>query len=178
MNKSYYHFKKEEFESIRHVVKNQIQEIWGNDLERSNESLDDEAIFLRYFEEYQHLIRVETLNLELKKASLDLHIDEEKIAAFIYKVRNSKYPFELKKSMDKLWLQCHKDNTNKTEGLIWLNVESIEGLSVSKTGIERYMINVSSGRGGEYRASKFSLPELLIQDALSELLSLISKKVN
>lgn len=176
MNKSYYHFKKDEYEEIKNVIKVDIHRIWSNELSEGNESLDNEDVFLNYFEKYQHLITVDTLNRDLKSASVDLTIDEAKIAAFIYKVRSSKYPFQLKKSMDKLWLQCHKDNDNAIESLIWLDVESIDELSVYKASINRFMIMVSAGKGRDFRASKYSLPELLIEDGLQELLALISKK--
>lgn len=176
MNKSYYHFKKDEYEAIKNVIKGDIHRIWSNEISEGNESLDNEDVFLNYFEKYQHLITVDTLNRDLKNGSVDLTIDEAKIAAFIYKARSSKYPFQLKKSMDKLWLQCHKDNDNAIESFIWLDVESIDELSVYKSSLNRFMIMVSAGKGRDFRASKYSLPELLIEDGLQELLSLISKK--
>ncbi|MGY3094978.1 hypothetical protein [Pantoea agglomerans] len=176
MNKSYYHFKKEEFDSIKDLIKGDIHRIWADEISKDNENLDNEEVFINYFEKYQHLITVDILSHDLKNASLDLSIDEAKIAAFIYKVRGSKYPFHLKKSMDKLWLQCHKDDDNSIENLIWLDVESIDELSVYKSSINRFMIRVSTGKGRDFRASKYSFPELLVEDGLQELLALISKK--
>lgn len=101
MSVTYYTFNKDEFASIKEVVKGQMQRIWANDLARANENLDDQDVFLKYFEGYQHLIGVDTLSRELKEASISLQMDKEKIAAFIYKVRNGKYHYEIKKAQQR-----------------------------------------------------------------------------
>jgi len=49
LNKSYYHFKKDEYEAIKNVIKGDIHRIWSNELSEGNESLDNEDVFLNYF---------------------------------------------------------------------------------------------------------------------------------
>lgn len=176
MNISYYTFKKDEFETIKQVIKKEMQRIWGSHLVNTEQSLDDDEIFMFYFEEYQHLITVDSLNHDLKEASVELSVDQEKLAALIHKFRNGKYPFEIKKSSRKFWLQCYTDGYNKIENMVWLDASSIDELSVVKIGSERFNIIVSTIKGKSFRASKFSIPELLIEDTLQELIYLTSQR--
>lgn len=176
MNISYYTLKKDEFESIKQVIKKELERIWGPHLANTDQSLDDDEVFMFYFEEYQHLMTVETLNHDLKEASVELSIDQEKLAALIHKFRNGKYPFEIKKSSKKFWLQCYTDSFNKIEKMVWLDISSIDELSVVKTGSERFNIAVSTIKGKSFRASKFSIPELLIENYLQELIYLVSQR--
>jgi len=46
---TYYNFHEDEYRSIKEVVKKEMQRIWGDLLERSNESLEDDKVFLSYF---------------------------------------------------------------------------------------------------------------------------------
>lgn len=176
MNISYYTFKKDEFESIKQVIKKELERIWGSHLVNTNQSLDDDEVFMFYFEEYQQLITVDSLNHDLKEASVELSVDQEKLAALIHKFRNGKYPYEIKKSSKKFWLQCYTGNFNNVENMVWLDTSSIDELSVVKTGSERFNIIVSTIKDKSFRASKFSVPEPLIENTLQELISLISQR--
>lgn len=176
MNISYYTFKRDEFETIKGVIKKEIDRIWGSHLVNTEQSLNDDDIFMSYFEEYQPLMTVNSLNNDLKEASAQLSVDHEKMAALIHKLRNGKYPFEIKKSSKRFWLQCYTDNSNYTESMVWLDASSIDELSVVKVNSERFHVRVSTIKGKVFRASKFSIPELLIEDSLQELIYLTSQK--
>ncbi|MCG7391156.1 hypothetical protein [Pantoea sp. ACRSB] len=176
MDITYYTFKEDEYRAVREVVKNEMQRIWGDLLDRSNESLEDDKVFLSYFEEYQPLITGDTLADDLKKASVNVPMNKEKVAAFIYKARNGKYPFEVKKSETKKWLECYSDSTNELSSLVWVDVESIDEISISTLWSEKSAINISTVKGKLFRASKYSIPDLLIENALLELIAVISKK--
>ncbi|EPJ2775204.1 hypothetical protein ACTHEV_005163 [Klebsiella pneumoniae] len=176
MDITYYNFHEDEYRSIKEFVKNEMQRIWGDLLDRSNESLEDDKVFLNYFEEYQPLITGDALADDLKKASINVQMNKEKVAAFIYKVRNGKYPFEVKKSSAKKWLECYSDPTNELASLVWIDVESIDEISISTTWSEKSVINISTAKGKLFRASKYSIPDLLIENALLELIAVISKK--
>lgn len=60
--------------------------------------------------------------------------------------------------------------------MVWLDASSIDELSVVKIGSERFNIIVSTIKGKSFRASKFSIPELLIENTLQELIYLISQR--
>ncbi|POW50022.1 hypothetical protein C3408_25720 [Candidatus Pantoea alvi] len=98
------------------------------------------------------------------------------MAALIHKFRNGKYPFEVKKSSKRFWIQCYIDNNNYTESMVWLDVSSIDELSVVKVNSERFHVRISTVKGKVFRASKFSIPELLIENSLQELIYLTSQK--
>lgn len=176
MDITYYNFHEDEYRSIKEVVKNEMQRIWGDLLERSNGSLEDDKVFLSYFEEYQPFITGGALADDLKKASINVPMNKEKVAAFIYKVRSGKYPFEVRKSATKKWLQCYADPTNELASLVWIDVESIDEISISTTWSEKSVINISTAKGKLFRASKYPIPDLLIDNALLELIAVISKK--
>lgn len=176
MNITYYTFNEDEYRDIKEVVKSEMQRIWGDLLDRNNESLEDDTVFLIYFEEYQPLITGSSLAEDLKKASVNVPMDKEKAAAFIYKVRNAKYPFEVKKSAAKKWLECYTDPTNELSSLVWIDVESIDEINISTPWSEKAVINISTAKGKPFRASKYSIPDLLVESALQELIAVISKK--
>ncbi len=55
--------------------------------------------------------------------------------------------------------------------LVWLDAASIESFGVYKSDLNRFMVKASTITGKEYRASIYSIPEMLIEDALHDLIS-------
>ena len=162
LNKNYYFTKRDEYELINSVVKKEIERIWGNELSSSNATLDNDQVYKDYFERYQHLIDVDILKLQLSEASIELAVNQDKIAAFIHRSRNGEFPFSIRKT---------ESDVNKSESLVWLDAASIESFGVYKSDLNRFMVKASTITGKEYRASIYSIPEMLIEDALHDLIS-------
>jgi len=171
LNKNYYFTKRDEYELINSVVKKEIERIWGNELSSSNATLDNDQVYKDYFERYQHLIDVDILKLQLSEVSIELAVNQDKIAAFIHRSRNGEFPFSIRKTESKFWLQCFSSDVNKSESLVWLDAASIESFGVYKSDLNRFMVKASTITGKEYRASIYSIPEMLIEDALHDLIS-------
>lgn len=98
-------------------------------------------------------------------------VNQDKIAAFIHRSRNGEFPFSIRKTENKFWLQCFSSDVNKSESLVWLDAASIESFGVYKSDLNRFMVKASTITGKEYRASIYSIPEMLIEDALHDLIS-------
>lgn len=165
MDIKYYDEHSGEFDTITQALKKEMEKIWGSELEKNGDTLDDQAIYAELFEELQYNFSPQSFS-ELDPAQT---LNEDQIAAFVARSRRYKTGITVKCVPGKphRWLKGRIAPYENAEGnnLIWIDAAAIEHIGAGMQFDDQFYLSVTTRSGQTYRVNDFRLPGRLLESA-------------